>query len=102
MRTKFAAIAGVFSVGACCAAGAASASDYNPVGVYVGAGIGQSNVRSNGYYSSSYYGIDNRNTAWQLTLGVRPISPFGVEYDYIDFGSPNGRYGSFYSSGSDN
>ncbi len=98
MRTQLAAAAAVMSAGACCAIGPTYASDFNPAGFYVGAGIGQSNVRNDGYYSSNYYGFDNRDTAWQLTVGARPISPFGVEYDYIDFGSPNGSYGAYYSS----
>ena len=47
-----------------------------------------------------YYGFDNHATAWQLTAGVRPISPLGIEYDYIQFGSPNGYIGSSYDNGS--
>jgi len=102
MRTKATALVGLFAVGTCLAYGTSMASDFNPAGIYFGAGIGASNVRNDGYYSSDYYGFDHRDTAWQLTLGVRPISPFGVEYDYIDFGSPGGNYDSFYTSGDSN
>lgn len=99
MRTRTMTVASLIAIGACGAATVASASDFNPAGVYIGAAVGQSNVRNDGYYSSSYYGFDNHATAWQLTAGVRPISPIGLEYDYIDFGSPNGYDGSYFNNG---
>jgi opacity protein-like surface antigen len=99
MRRQSAIVAIALAAGACGAAGVAAASDFNPAGIYLGAGIGQSNVRDDGYYASNYYDFHDRNTAWQLTAGVRPISPVGLEYDYIHFGSPNGYYGSYYNSG---
>jgi len=104
MRITYTALAAALAIGSCCVAGPALAttSIYNPAGIYLGAAIGSSNVRNDGYYSSNYYGIDNRNTAWQLTAGVRPISVVGAEYDYINFGSPNGTYGPYYSSGNSN
>jgi opacity protein-like surface antigen len=104
MRITYTALAATLAISSCCVAGPALAttSIYNPAGIYLGAAIGSSNVRNDGYYSSNYYGIDNRNTAWQLTAGVRPISVLGAEYDYINFGSPNGTYGPYYSSGNSN
>jgi|SRR5450755_1496039 len=99
MRIGTTALAAVLAFGSCCTIGPALASDYNPAGVYVGAAVGQSNVRNNGYYSNDYYGFDNRDTSWQLTLGVRPVPVVGVEYDYMNFGSPNDTYGSFYNRG---
>jgi hypothetical protein len=102
MRISNTALAAALAIGSFCVVGPASASDYNPAGIYVGAAIGQSNVRDDGYYSTNYYGFENRDTAWQLTLGVRPIPVFGVEYDYMNFGSPNGNYGSYYTNGNSN
>jgi opacity protein-like surface antigen len=99
MRRQTATLTAALAAAACAAAGAAAASDFNPAGIYVGAGIGQSNVRNDGYYSSDYYDFNRRETAWQLTAGVRPIAPLGLEYDYIRFGSPNGYYGAFYNNG---
>lgn len=96
MRKLSTGMLAAIGLGAC---GAATASDFNPVGFYIGAGIGDSNVRNNGYYSGNYYGFRNRNTAWQLTVGMRPISPLALEVDYIDFGSPNGNVGLFSSNG---
>jgi len=81
------------------ASAAAMASDFNPLGFYIGAGVGGSNVRNNGYYSGNYYGFNDHDTAWQLTAGVRPISPLALEFDYIDFGSPNGYAGLFSTNG---
>ena len=34
------------------------------------------------------------------SAGIRPISIFGVEYDYMNFGSPNGTDGPYSASGS--
>ncbi len=99
MRTQSGILAMALAAGACGAAGVAAASDYNPAGIYIGAAVGQSNVRNDGYDGNSYYDFHNRDTAWQLTAGVRPIAPFGVEYDYIRFGSPDGYYGSYYNNG---
>ncbi len=79
-------------------AATATASDFNPLGVYVGAAVGESNVRNNGFYASDYYGSDNRATAWQLSLGIRPIAPFGLEYDYMNFGNAKSSSGGYYDS----
>jgi opacity protein-like surface antigen len=99
MRNSSTALVAVLAVGACGLTMTARASDFNPAGIYIGAGVGQSNLHSDGYYSNNYYGFSDRDTAWQLTVGARPISPVGVEYDYINFGSPSGNYGSYYTSG---
>jgi len=95
-------LAASLAIGSCGVIGSASASDYNPAGFYVGAAVGQSNVRNDGYYSNNYYGFDHRDTAWQLTLGMRPIPVFGVEYDYMNFGSPNDTYGVYSTTGNSN
>src|SRR6202161_3309388 len=62
------------------------------LGFYVGAAIGESHVRTakeivgdNGYD----YEFDGQHSAWKVTAGVRPISPLGVELEYIDFGNPS-------------
>lgn len=106
MRITPAALAATLTIASCGVIGAASASPsaslYNPAGIYIGAGIGESNVRNDGYYSNNYYGFDNRNTAWQLTVGARPLPVFGVEYDYINFGSPNDSYGPYSTTGNSN
>ncbi len=94
----FAALLAIAAVGA---SGVALAD--NPIGFYVGAGAGSSQIRSDDsrYGYPGYY--NDYQFAWQGTVGIRPISMLGLEADYIDFGQPyrhNGRY-DFNVSGSD-
>ena len=96
MRKISAALLAALALGAGPAARAAS--NFNPAGIYIGAAVGESNIRSNGYSYNNYYGFNDRNTAWQLTVGMRPISIVGAEFDYIDFGSPGSSGGVFSSS----
>ncbi len=62
------------------------------LGLYFGAAIGESHVRTakeiNGdtNYESEF---DQAHSAWKVTAGIRPISPLGVELEYIDFGNPS-------------
>jgi len=93
-RTSGALIA-VITVGALGAATPALAG--NPLGAYIGAGVGASNVGSNNYYGYGYPGDYGNSVAWKAIVGIRPISIVGAEYDYIDFGSNNGNNG-YYSS----
>ena len=60
------------------------------LGFYVGAAIGESHVRTAQEIGGGYdYHFDRQHSAWKVTAGIRPISPFGVELQYIDFGSPS-------------
>jgi hypothetical protein len=82
------------------AAGAISASTSaladNPVGFYVGAGVGESNVGSSDYYDYGYYGgYHDHDAAWKAIIGVRPLPIVGAEVEYIDFGSGNGSNGYY-------
>src|ERR1700684_829389 len=83
---------GIFllAFGATCASTRVLADDLP--GFYVGAAIGESHVSTvkeivgdNGYD----YEFDGQHSAWKVTAGVRPISPLGVELEYIDFGNPS-------------
>lgn len=77
----------VLAAAACSASGAAFAD--NPVGFYVGAGAGESQIRSD----DSRYGLpgyfNDYQTAWQAIVGIRPLKLIGVEAEYIDFGEPS-------------
>ncbi len=69
---------------AVCSALAACApafADSDLLGIYVGAGVGRANLKQD------YYQIDAHTTGWKLLVGWRPISVFGVEAEYADFGS---------------
>lgn len=90
-------LAAVLAVAACGVSTAALAD--NPVGFYVGAGLGQSQIRSNdsNYGYPGYY--NDYQFAWKAFVGIRPISFLGAEFQYIDFGQPNcnGYYNNYYS-----
>ena len=94
-------LAAVLAIAACAASGAASAD--NPVGFYLGAGAGTSQIRSD----DSYYGYpgyyNDYQFAWQAMLGIRPINLLGFEAEYIDFGQPYSHHGyyDYNVSGSD-
>jgi len=84
------------AVGACGVSTAALAED--PVGLYVGAGVGYSTIRSDdpAYGLPGYF--DDHQTAWKVIAGVRPLPVVGAEFEYIDFGHPsaNGYYDAGY------
>ena len=75
----------------------------NPLGAYIGAGAGVSNVGNDNYsYNYGYNGNFGSNLAWKVMAGIRPISIVGAELEYIDFGSNNGHdgyYGNYYYFG---
>jgi opacity protein-like surface antigen len=91
----------LLAIAVCGGSGAALAD--NPLGFYVGAGVGESQIRSDDsrYGFPGYY--NDYQFAWQGIVGIRPIRLIGLEAEYIDFGQPhrhNGRY-DFNVSGSD-
>jgi hypothetical protein len=55
--------------------------------IYFGAGVSQNKVDDIG---NSVSHLDN--TSWKLLAGVRPVSFFGVEGDYLDLGSHTDDY----------
>ncbi|MGB6310743.1 MAG: outer membrane beta-barrel protein [Steroidobacteraceae bacterium] len=80
----------LLAFGATCASTRVLADDL--LGFYVGGAIGQSHVRTakeilgdSGYN----YEFDGQHSAWKVTAGIRPISPLGVELEYIEFGNPS-------------
>ncbi len=78
-----------------CACWTSSARAENPVGFYIGAGLGQSTIRSDdpAYGYPGYY--NDHHFAWKGIVGIRPIAPLGLEYEYIDFGQPNDDHGYY-------
>src|SRR6202158_4692823 len=80
----------------------------NPLGAYIGFGVGASNVgnnynNGNGYgygcgpYACYGYGGDYGTSvvSWKVMAGIRPISIVGAELEYMDFGSANGNNGYY-------
>jgi hypothetical protein len=51
---------------------------------YLGAGISNDDLRDIALTNSNL-----SSTNWKIWAGVRPISPFAIEADYIDLGSQN-------------
>jgi opacity protein-like surface antigen len=86
------AIGAFLVIGACGASSAALAENTwnvpNPLGFYLGAGVGESTVRSDdpGYGYPAYY--NDHETAFKGIVGIRPLPMLGVEAEYIDFGEP--------------
>src|SRR5882757_6942195 len=69
---------------------AASASADNLLGLYAGAGVGQSTVRSDRGFDPYYPGDSHpHHTAWKVLAGIRPLPFVGAEAEYIDFGHPS-------------
>ena len=69
----------------------------NPLGAYIGAGVGVSNVGNDNYYNYNYgyNGGYGNEVAWKGMIGIRPIAFVGAELEYIDFGSSNGQNGCY-------
>jgi len=59
-----------------------------PQGFYAGATLGKGELDIS-TPAVSHFGSDN--TAFKLIVGMRPISAFGVELAYVDFGRPSRR-----------
>jgi opacity protein-like surface antigen len=59
----------------------------NPLGVYVGAGLGLSDIRQNPEPDSSDLSMDRSTVGWDAFVGLRPVPYLGAEIGYLDFGS---------------
>ena len=80
---------------------AAAADEENPSGFYIGAGLGQFDVKVDNIegVGDVLQDLDENATAWKLVLGWR-INPFiAIETDYIDLGAPDGDFDATGSSG---
>jgi hypothetical protein len=60
------------------------------LGLYVGGAAGQSQVEADAPYVPDFH---ENHSAFKFMVGVRPISLFGVEIAYDDFGHPNVQNG---------
>jgi len=71
--------------------GCAPALAADPLGFYIGAGVGHSQVRDVFEFSDIGVPVSINGTAtgWKLMAGMRPLSVLGAEVAYIDFGSGN-------------
>ena len=63
------------------------------ISFYAGSAVGQAGVAAD---AENFQVGDFRanHSAYKLMAGIRPISPFGVEMSYFDFGYPGGSLGN--------
>jgi hypothetical protein len=100
ISSAVAALAGVVTLGISTVALAD-----NPLGLYVGAGVGESQIgNNNNYYDPYGYGggFHDHDAAWKVLVGLRPLPFVGAELEYIDFGNAGGNdgyYSSYYDYG---
>ena len=64
------------------------------IGMYVGAGVGQANVRIDQRPGNIALGLKENHSAWKLMAGIRPISLVGAEYAHLDFGQSSSTLGT--------
>ena len=79
----------------------AAAADENPSGFYIGAGLGQFDVKVDNIegVGNVLEDIDENASAWKVVLGWR-FNPFlSLETNYIDLGAPDGDFDATGSSG---
>lgn len=68
---------------------------YNPLGVYVGAGLGRATLNDAQFdqYGDFFHHFDGQPLGWNALVGIRPISFLGAEAEYIDFGDTHAGIG---------
>lgn len=66
------------------------------IGLYVGGGVGQAQVKADAPAGSlDGSSFKENHSAYKLVAGIRPLSPFAVEVSYFDLGRPNGNLGGY-------
>jgi Outer membrane protein beta-barrel domain len=68
----------------------AGSSAHAADGLYVGAGVGKSNLHD---LFGSGFSLDSNRASWKVIAGFRPIDWFSVEANYMDFGSDSRNFG---------
>jgi OmpA-like transmembrane domain len=89
-----------FLLALCTACASTTVAAANPLGFYVGAGIGESEIRRDGSFLDADYRYDEYHAGWKVILGIRPVSPLGLELEYIDFGRASAGINDYFESSS--
>jgi opacity protein-like surface antigen len=79
----------------------AAADEPDPSGFYIGAGVGQFDVKIDNLDAAgdTLRDLDSDDAAWKIVLGWRFNPFFGIETDYVDLGAPDGDFDATGSSG---
>jgi hypothetical protein len=89
----------VSCLSAALALGASLAAHADPLGFYVGAGVGDSTVQSSNLLPIQVY---EHPTGWKIFAGWRPVSMFGAEIEYVDLGSKSNTFFNSSTGATDN
>jgi opacity protein-like surface antigen len=75
---------------------------YNPLGLYVGAGVGRSTLNETQFddFSHDFHHVDGEPLGWNAVIGLRPIPFLGAEGEYLDFGNKRLGAGQPFFAGS--
>jgi opacity protein-like surface antigen len=71
----------------------ALAAQADPLGFYIGAGVGEASVKLDEVPAIGALGIDETNTGWKALIGMRPISLLGAELEYFESGTATATAG---------
>jgi hypothetical protein len=83
-------IAAALLMGACAVCQlSTSAFAADPLGLYLGGAVGSAEVKIDHTEAGNPVGFDEHQLGWKITVGVRPISVFGAEFEYVDLGHPS-------------
>lgn len=97
--------AGLTLIGGALSANAMAAGDvlglFNPLGLYVGAGVGRATINQTQFdaYGDVFHHVDGQPLGWNAVVGMRPVPYLGAEAEYIDFGSKRLGAGPAYTFG---
>jgi hypothetical protein len=69
----------------------------DPLGFYIGAAAGESDVRLDRSLTSTLNDVSEHHGGWKAIVGIRPLSIVGAELEYLDFGNPSYTSGAFTS-----
>src|ERR1700733_6074016 len=61
---------------------------YNPLGFYVGGGVGRATMNQTQFdtFGDVFRHVDGQPLGWNAVIGLRPLPILGAEAEFIDFG----------------
>lgn len=82
-----------------CALTSTAALAADPLGLYLGVGVGQAHVREDDGPNGPL-NFNRTDVAWDAFVGLHPLPFIGAELQYLDFGNPTARAGAYEVSSS--